>query len=70
MNTQKNPPKCPTGKHNKLLGLEETCHTHCWKWRQWIHEQHCKKLKCPFAHHPKYGKWHGYHDTREKRIIG
>lgn len=63
-------PQCPYGLHNKIMGEHEECHTHDKKWRQKIHEVHCKKLKCPYAHEEKYGKWQGYFDTRDKKIIG
>jgi hypothetical protein len=72
MTTEKIPPRpqCPIGWHNRIMQEIEYCHTHQYKWRQWIHEKHCKKLKCPFALDPKYGKWDGYFDTRDKKIIG
>lgn len=63
-------PQCPVGLHNRMLHEVEFCHTHKYKWRQHIHERHCKFLKCPYVNHPLYGKWCGYFDTRDTKIFG
>jgi hypothetical protein len=60
-------PDCPVGLHNRIFGKEK-CHTHRWKWRQWLHEKHCLKLKCPYAK-KGYGKWGGKFDTRDEGLI-
>ena len=62
-------PRCPIGLHNKILNEIEYCHTHKYKWRQWLHHRHCISLGCQYAQRG-YGVWGGKFDTRDAKIIG
>lgn len=43
------PKKCPQHNNFGIVPTDENCHNHIGDIRQWLHNKHCKALRCPHA---------------------